>query len=169
MQDRFTLQCPTLECMTESMAQVQSLADALLVRILLYNALLYLHAVAYHALQLLQIRLVEVKADQFFPHCFCRNQTVFQHLCIARTDVFCIERLQELCIENNELRIVEHTYFVLQSAEVDACLSTYRCIYHSQQGGRNIDKVDTSLKSAGSKATQVGYHTAAQINHTGVA
>ena len=169
MQDRLALQSPTLECMTESMTQVQCFADALLVRILLYNALLYLHAVAYHALQLLQIRLVEVETDQFFPHCFCRNQTVFQHLCIARTDVFCIECLQELCIENNELRIVKHTYFVLQSAEVDACLSTYRCVYHSQQGGRDIDKVDTSLKSAGSKATQVGYHAAAQINHTGVA
>ena len=93
MQDRLALQCPALKRMTESMTQVQRLADALLVRILLYNALLYLHAVAYHALQLLQIRFVEVEADQFFPHCFCRNQTVFQHLCIARTDVFCIERL----------------------------------------------------------------------------
>ena len=125
MQDRLALQRPALESMTEGMTQVQSLADALLMRIQLYDALLYLHAVTHHALQLLQVRVGKVEAYQFFPHCLGRNQAMLQHFCIARTDVLGIECLQKFSVENHVLRVVEYTHFVLQSTEIDTGLSAY--------------------------------------------
>ena len=168
MKDWLALQRPALEGMTEGMSQVQCLADALLVRILFYDALLYLHAVAHHSLQLLQVWVGKVEAYQLFPHRLGRNQAVLQHFGIARTDILGIQGLQELGVENYELRIVENTHLILQTFEVDAGLSTHRCIYHRQQGSRNIDEVDAALEGAGSKTAEVGYHTASEVDHARV-
>ena len=168
MKDWLALQSPALEGMTEGMSQIQSLADALLMRIHLYDALLHLHAVAHHTLQLLQVWVGKVEAYQLFPHRLGRNQAVLQHFGIARTDILGIQGLQELGVENHELRIVENTYLILQTSEVDAGLSTHRCIYHRQQGSRNIDEVDAALEGAGSKTAEVGYHTASEVDHARV-
>ena len=90
---------------------------------------------------------------------------MLQHFCIARTDVLGIQSLQKFCVENHVFRVVEYAHFVLQTTEVDTGLSAYRCIYHGKQGSRDIDEVDATLKGAGRKTTQVGYHTASQVNH----
>ena len=168
MEDRLALQCPTLEGMTEGVTQVQCLANALLMRVLLHDALLHLHAVSHHSLQLLQVGVGKVEAHQFFPHRLGRNQTMLQHLGITRTDVLGIQSLQELSVENHELRVVENAHFVLQTAEVDTGLSAHRSIHHGKQGGRDIDEVDATLKGAGSKTSQVGHHAASQVNHARV-
>lgn len=68
VQNRLAFQCPAFKGMTESMSQVERLADAVLMRILLYDALLYRHAIAHHALQLLQVGMSQVEANQLRPH-----------------------------------------------------------------------------------------------------
>ena len=93
---------------------------------------------------------------------------MLQHFGIARTDILGIQGLQELGVENHELRVVENTHLVLQTSEVDAGLSTHRCIYHCQQGSRDVDEVDATLEGAGCKTAEVGYHTASEVDHARV-
>ena len=118
--------------MSHGVSQVQCLTDALLCRILSDDALLHGYAVGHHPAQLPQIRLFQIKVHQLCPHLLVGDQSVLQHLCIARTDVLCIEGLQELRIKNHGRGIVENANLILQSSEVDTRLPAYTGIYHRE-------------------------------------
>ena len=81
------------------------------------------------------------------------NQGMFQHFGIAGTDIFRIERVKEVRIKNNEVAIIEHTYLIFEPIKIDSRLAPNRSIDHRKQGRWNINKIDSSLKSGGGKAT----------------
>ena len=58
------------------------------------------------------------------------DQTVLQHLRVARQDILCIESLQELGVEDHGRSIVKHADLVLQSPEVDTRLPAHTGIDH---------------------------------------
>ena len=93
---------------------------------------------------------------------------MLQHLCIARTDVLGIQTAQEFRVEDDKLRIVEYTYLILQSVEVDTRLTANLCIHHGKQGSRDIDEVDAAFEGGSSKTAEVSYHAATEIDETRV-
>ena len=89
---------------------------------------------------------------------------MFQHLSVARQQVFVVHGLQKLCAEYDSTGIREHTNLVLQSSEVKTRLAAYRGIDHSKQRCWYINIVDASLECRGSKAAKVGHHSATQVD-----
>ena len=115
-----------------------------------------------------QVRIIQIEGNQFLPHLLRRDESVLQHLGIARTDVLCIQTAQEFCVEDDKLRIIEYTYLILQSVEVDARLAANRCIHHSKQRGRDIDEVDAAFEGGSSKTAEVSHHAATEIDEARV-
>ena len=92
--------------MTCGVAQVESLANAMLMRVFLHYTLLHLYTLSHHALQLPEVRVHKVEVYKLCPHgCIVslgslRNResltqykTMFQHLCIAGCNVLVVESL----------------------------------------------------------------------------
>ena len=94
---------------------------------------------------------------------------MLQHFGITRKNVFGVECTEKLGVNNDGLRLVEDTDFVFQTVEVDACLSAHTGIDHGEQGSGNVHILDATFEGAGSKATQISDHTAAEVNQEGVA
>ena len=67
------------------------------------------------------------------------------------------------------MRIVENTNLVFQSSPIDTSLSSSRGIHHSQQGGGDVDKLYSTLEGRSGKASEVGNHTTAKVDHHRVA
>ena len=150
--------------MSEGVTEIQCLADVLLVRIFLHDALLDVHRVGQHGLQLLQVRVIQVEVEQFRPVLLVGDKAMLEHLSIARTNVFVVERTQELSVEDDEACIVEHTDLVFQSVEVDTRLTAYRGVYHSEQCRRNIDEVNATFEGRGREAAQVRHHASTEVD-----
>ncbi len=74
-----------------------------------------------------------------------------------------------MSVEYYEFGIVENTDFIFQSAEVDARLTAHRSIHHGKQRGGDVDEVDASFECGSSESTEVGNHSASEIDHTGMA
>ena len=151
------------------MAQVQCLAYAVLVWVGFDDALFYLDGFCHHALQLAEVGCVKIECHQFCPCAFVGDESVLEHLGIARADVVVVECVKELCVDDDEAAVGEHADFVLKSAEVDACLASHRSVYHCQERCGYIDEVDASLECACRKASEVGHHSASEIYHQRVA
>ena len=129
------------------------------------NTLLDLYRFGYHTLQLGKVGLGKVEAHKLCPMFIVRDKTMLQHLGIARADVVVVESIEKLCVDDDKLAVGEHTNLVLQSAKVDASLSSNRCVDHGKQRGRDIYKVDATLEGRCRKATKVGNHAATKVNH----
>ncbi len=84
-----------LEGVAEGVAEVQRLAYALLLRVLLHNLLLHADALGQQRLQVLEVGLGKVEVEQVGPMLIVRDEAVLQHLGVARPDVVRIERAQE--------------------------------------------------------------------------
>ncbi len=159
------LQRQTLKGMAHRMAQVERLADALLKRILRHHALLDAHRLLHQLLQLAVVGVQNVKLQQLRPFALTAQQAMLQHLRIARAKVGTVERPQKLRVDNHIFRRREDTHLVLQSVEVDARLAAHRSIHHRQQRCRDVDKLNATFEGSRRKTTQVGHHTAAQVDH----
>ena len=55
---------------------------------------------------------------------------MFQHFGIARQQVFAVERLQKLRVDNNRRTLAKTADFVFQSAKVNARFTPHRSINH---------------------------------------
>lgn len=93
---------------------------------------------------------------------------MLEHLGITRPDVLIVEGLEELCVQNDAVGIVENANLVLQSAEVDAGLSADTGIDHRQEGRRHIDKVQSALECRRSETAEVGDHAATEVDDAGM-
>ena len=132
--------------MADGVSEVEGLADALLVRVFLHDSLLDSHTGTYHLRELEKVGLLEVEVEKFGKDFLVADESVLEHLCIARADVLGIERLKEFGVEYHSVGSVEHADFVLQSVEVDSCLSAYAGIDHGEEGGGNVDVLDATLE-----------------------
>ena len=88
---------------------------------------------------------------------------MLEHLGIAGKDVLAIEGTQKLCAEDDRSGIVEYPDLVLQTSEVDACLTADAGIDHGEQGGGDVDIIDAALEGGCRKAAQIGHHAATYI------
>ena len=151
--------------MANGVAEVESLAEAVLQGILGDDALLDGHAVGQHTLEGGEVELLgaEIEIHQFCPHRLVGDESVLQHLGIAGEDVFAVEGAQELCVENDRGGIVEHPDLILQSTEVDACLAADAGVDHGEQGGGDVDVVDAALEGGCCKAAQISHHATTYI------
>ena len=136
-----------LKGMSNGVPEVQRFADAAFSRVFLNNAFFHLHGVGQHAAELIVVDNVKVEVKQFLPHAVVRaDEAVFQHFGIAGADVLMIHRTEKRGVENDTLGCAEDSNLVFQTAEVDACLATYRGIDHRQQGRGDVDVVESALK-----------------------
>ena len=149
--------------MTYRVSQVEGLADAVLERILFHNLLLHLHRFADQLLQTVVIDGLHIKAHQLAPVADAADETVFQHLRIARKDVLMVKCTKELAIDEHCLRRTEGTNLVLQSVEVDTGLSPHRCIDHRKERSRYINIRYAPLESGSRKTSKVGHHATSQV------
>ena len=113
------------EGMSHCMAQIQCLAYAVLVWVGFDDALFHLDGFCHHALQLAEVGCVKIECHQFCPCALVGDESVLEHLGIARADVVMVECVEKLCVDDDETAVGEHTDFVLQSAAVDACLASH--------------------------------------------
>ena len=88
---------------------------------------------------------------------------MLEHLGIARAYVLRVECLQECGVEDDGIGIAEHTHLVFQATEVDARLAANAGVDHGEQGGGDVDVVDTPLERRGGEASQVGHHAPTYI------
>lgn len=109
---------------------------------------------------------IKLKLYQLSPCVFVRDKTVLEHLSISTEHILLVECGKELGIKYHKLRVIENANLVLQSSEVNACLSAHAGIYHRQQGSRQIDEVHSALEGTGSKPAEVGHHTSTEIYQT---
>ena len=163
------LQCQALEGMACSVAEIESLANAMLVGVFGDDALFDSHALGYHRLQMFQVGVEDVKGEEFDKHRLIRDQTMLEHLGITAADVLHIEGLQELGVQDDRGGGVEDANLVLQPTEIDACLPAYTGIDHRQQCGRNVNIGYATLEGGGCEAAEVRDHSAAKVDEHGMA
>ena len=89
---------------------------------------------------------------------------MFQHFGVAREEVMSIQTTKKLRFEQYTNSWSEYSDFILKAVEVNTGLPTNRRIDHSQQGSRNIDISNASLKSRCGKTSQIGHHASTYIN-----
>lgn len=162
-------QSQAFEGVADGVAQVERLADAVFLGVLLHDVLLDLYGAAHHVFQLSIVGLFGVEGQQFVEVPGSTDEAVLQHFGIAGEEVVCIEAAQELRFEQYTIGGSEGTDFVLQPVEVDARLSAYRGIDHGQQSGGDVDVGDAALEGGGGKTAEVGHHTASQVDEERVA
>ena len=99
-------------------------------RVNLNDMLFHCNRFCHHALQDGEVGAGDVIVHQFAPHCggVRVDEPVFQHLCISGAHLCVWESGEEACVEDYDVRGVEHADFVLQPSEVDARLASYRSI-----------------------------------------
>jgi len=95
------------------MAKVQSLADAMLMRVFLHNTLLHLYRLCHHALQLCEVGLVKVEAYKLCPMVLVGYESVLKHFGVARADVLVVERIEERGVDYHETAVRENAYLIL--------------------------------------------------------
>ena len=163
MQHGLALQCERLEGMANGVAQVESLAQALLRGVALHHALLHRHRLGHHAAQLREVGIGYVKRQQLRPHLPCVEQPVLQHLSVARQQVLRVHRAQKLGVDNHAVGVGEHAHLVFQSVQVYARLSAHRCVNHGQQRRGDVDEAYAALECRCGETAKVGHHSATYI------
>ena len=103
------------------------------------------------------------------PKGIVAQQGMLEHLGIAREEIVVRECLQEGCVDDDEAGTTERAHLVLQSVEVDPCLTARTGIDHCEERRGHVDIVDASLERTSHKATEVGHHAAAQIDEARMA
>ena len=94
----------------------------------------------------------------------CGDESMLQHLCIAREEVAVIKGAKEIGAEKYILGVIEDAYLIFQRAEIDARFASYAGIDHGKKRRRDVDEVDAALEGAGSKAAQVSHHTTPKVD-----
>ena len=89
---------------------------------------------------------------------------MFQHFGVARKEVISIQTTKKLRFEQYTNSWSKYSDFILKAVEINTGLPTDRRIDHSQQGSRNIDISNASLKSRCGKTSQIGHHASTHIN-----
>ena len=151
------------------MAEVECLADAVLVWVVGNDVFLHGDGRSHHALQLSEVGLHDVEVDVLRPHLRVAYQRVFEHLGVARTEVCGVERVEEASVDDDVACVGERPDLVLQSAEVNACLASHRCVDHGEQRCGDVDEVDAALEGGSSEAAKVGHHAATEVHEQRVA
>ena len=90
---------------------------------------------------------------------------MFEHLGIAGEEVLAVHGAQEGGVEDDGAGIGENTDLVFQSPEIKACLAAHGGIDHGEQCGGDVDVLNAALEGGGGETTEVGDHTATEIDH----
>ena len=146
------------------MSEIESLAQSLLMRILLHDALLNGYRLAHHALQLYEVGIMKTEAYKLCPHPLVIDKTVLEHFGIAGAKVWHIESVEEKRADDNKACVSKHTNLVLQSIEVDTCLAANRRVNHCEERCGDVDEVDAALEGGSSESSKIRHHASTQID-----
>ena len=155
--------------MADGVAEVQGLAQSLLIGVFPDDVFFHQYGVLQHLLQATQMPFCQIVVQQLCPHALVADETMLEHLRIACPDVLRVKGLKENGVEDDEFCIVEDTYFILQSSEVDARLSSHAGIYHGKKCRGYVDEVNAALEGGGGEASQVCHHASSQVDQAGMA
>ena len=151
--------------MTDRMAEVQRLTDAVLFRVFLHDTFLYGYGLGDHPVQKSIIDLrVEVEQQDGSVNIHRTDKRMLNHFGIAGKQVVAVDRTQELTIDKDTFGRIERTDLVLQTVEVNPGLSPHGRIDRSHQGSRDIDGPQSAFESRTGEASHIGNHTTAQID-----
>lgn len=150
--------------MTDRMAEVQRLTDAVLFRVFLHDTFLYGYGLGDHPVQegIIDLR-IEVEQQDGSVNIHRTDKRMLDHFGIAGKQVVAVERTQELTIDKDTFGWIKEPTSFFKPLKLIPVFPHGR-IDRSHQGSRDIDGPQSAFESRTGEASHIGNHTAAQID-----
>ncbi len=157
----------TLERVTGRVAEIQRTADAVLVEILADNALFNGDALVQESEQTLRIITFGgyVIIEQAVERPAIVDQSVLEHLCVARQEFLTRQCVEKYCRYYGSFRFGERADLVFAAVEIYTGFSADRCVDRRQERRRNVDESDSALECRGREAAHIRNHASADVDH----
>ena len=146
------------------MAEVKGFAKSFFVGIRCNNTLFDSHTLFDERSEGFDIKGVYIKLHELWPQ-FGVDESCLEHFSEAAEQFAGRERLEPLRPDECGNRGCKTTDGVFESVVVKACLSSGGGIYHREEGGGDIDIINTTFVSGCSKADKIGKHASSDSNH----
>lgn len=97
------------------------------------------------------------------------EEAAFEYLRITGKDLAVVEGREPGGVDEGSQRLTNETDSVLESAVVEARLASVSGICHREQGGGDIEEVDTAFVGSGCKTAKVADEASADMDEQGFA